>query len=118
MAYMQANAPPSVGVKTPNRMPPSSSTGIMKAGMASRMIFEASPFLNSIFSLYPSMRTMKNHVTIRQMPMIRPGTRPIMNSLVMDRPTVAPSRIKFVLGGMMGPRMAPDAMTPPARPGL
>ena len=41
----------SVGVKTPNRMPPSSSTGIMNAGMASRTIFEASPFLNSIFSL-------------------------------------------------------------------
>ena len=51
MAYTQANAPPSVGVKTPNRMPPSSSTGIMNAGMASRTIFEASPFLNSIFSL-------------------------------------------------------------------
>ena len=64
------------------------------------------------------MRTIKNHVTIRQRPMIRPGTRPIMNSLVMERPTVAPSRIKLVLGGMMGPRMAPEAMTPPARPGL
>ena len=55
------------------------------------------------------MRTIKNHVTIRQRPMIRPGTRPIMNSLVMERPTVAPSRIKLVLGGMMGPRMAPEA---------
>ena len=48
-----------------------------------------------------------------------PGNRPIMNSLVMDRPLmVAPSRMKLVLGGMMGPRMAPEAMTPPARPGL
>ncbi len=64
------------------------------------------------------MRTMKNQVTMRATPMIRPGTRPIMKSLVMDRPTVAPSRMKLVLGGMMGPRMAPEAMTPPARPGL
>lgn len=47
-----------------------------------------------------------------------PGMRPIMKSLVMERPlTVAPRRMKLVLGGMMGPRMAPEATTAPARPG-
>jgi len=87
--------------------------------MASRMIFHFSSREKVMVSLYPSIRTMKYQTTIRARPMKMPGNRPIMNSLVMDRPLmVAPSRMKLVLGGMMGPRMAPEAMTPPARPGL
>ena len=61
---------------------------------------------------------MKNHMIIRARPMKRPGKRPIMNSLVMDRPlTQEPRMMKLVLGGMMGPRMAPEEMMAPARPG-
>jgi len=50
--------------------------------------------------------------------MSSPGTTPIIKSLVIESPpTVAPSIIKLVLGGIIGPMIAPDAITAPARPG-
>ena len=61
---------------------------------------------------------MNHQTAISPAPKMRPGKRPIMKSLVTDKLTVAPRMMKLVLGGMMGPRMAPEAMIPPARPWL
>ena len=87
--------------------------GSSSAGMARRMICRFSgPGIVQGSDLRPSLRAVKNQVTIRARPRKMPGTRPPMNIRLMEAPLTTPKRMNPILGGMML-AMMPEEITIP-----
>ena len=101
---------PSVAVKIPATMPPTTTMMRRRAGIASRMVFPACAALTApeVGYFLRIAYTSATAITVR--PMRMPGTAPAMNSAAIDvPPAIIEYTMKAVVGGISRPEGA-DAM--------
>ncbi len=65
-----------------------------------------------------SRRATSSQATQRARAIIRPGAIPARNSLVIETPPTTPNSTKPMLGGMIGPMIEAEAISPPDRAAL
>ena len=89
-AYRAATAPASVGVKTPDKMPPMMISGIKMAGMASSVTRPRSPQEALGEGRAPTLGAMYQTSISMARPARMPGITPPMNRAPIDTPVTEP----------------------------
>ena len=116
-AAATATTAASVGVKTPNFMPPMMSSGSSKAHTPrTRACRTRRTSKRCTCTGGASRRAHHHQVAHSAMPIKMPGTMPARKSLVMDTCAATPKTTKPMDGGMMGAMMPPAAISPEERP--
>ena len=105
-----------MGVKTPTRRPPITTTGSTRAGRAFHSACRTSARLlrSSVWKAPP--RDTKRHASTSETAMRMPGTMAAMKSPLIETLAMAPKTTSAMDGGITGAMTPPAASRPPDEP--